>query len=104
MSHIATPPHPLFPWYVRLLLANQRRRYGREFEAFPLFDECIKAALGYVAAVTKNKMKTNLMARLKIHFNEDAFIELTKMIAFQNLLSMFNSALNIVCRGCAISR
>lgn len=80
MSHIATPPDLLFPWYVRLLLANQRRRYGHEFEVFPLLDECIKAALAY--AVTKNKMKTNLMARLKIHFNEDAIIELTTLTAF----------------------
>jgi len=96
MSHFATPPDLLFPWYVRLLLANQRRRYGREFEASPLFDECIKAAFTYAAAVTKNKINTNLMARLKKHFNEDAIIELTALTAFQNPLSKFNSALDVV--------
>lgn len=69
MSHIATPPDLLFPWYVRMLLANQR-----------------------------------LMARLKKHFNEDAIIELTALRAFQNLSSKFNSALDIVLRGFAISR
>lgn len=174
MSHIETPPDHRFPWYVRLFLANQRRRYGREleparlwgrspkvfaglsllygaldrnsspiepalrtlitvlisqinwcafcvdinsatglkrgltaahlaalreFEVSPLFDERIKAALAYAAAVTKNAMNANLMARLKTHFNDDAIIELTALIAFQNLSSKFNSALDVAAQG-----
>lgn len=174
MSHIATPPGHHFPWYVRLFLANQRRRYGREleparlwgrsprvfaglsllygaldrksspiepalrtlvtvlvsqinwcafcidinsatglkrglteahlsalneFEISPLFDERIKAALAYTVAVTKNEMNAGLMARLKNHFNDDAIIELTALIAFQNLSTKFNSALDVAAQG-----
>lgn len=174
MSHIETPPGHRFPWYVRLFLANQRRRYGREleparlwgrspkvfaglsllygaldrksspiepalrtlitvlvsqinwcvfcidinsatglkrglteahlaalgdFEASPLFDERIKAALAYAAAVTRNEMEPGLMARLKKHFNDDAIIELTALIAFQNLSTKFNSALDVEAQG-----
>ncbi len=29
-AHIVTGAGHKFPWYVRLFLANQRRRYGRE--------------------------------------------------------------------------
>jgi AhpD family alkylhydroperoxidase len=174
MSYIETPPGHRFPWYVRLFLANQKRRYGREleparlwgrsprvfaglsllygaldrnsspiepplrtlmtvlisqinwcvfcvdinsatglkrglteahlaalreFETSPLFDERIKAALAYAAAVTKNEMNASLMARLKSHFNDDAIIELTALIAFQNLSSKFNSALDVAAQG-----
>src|SRR4030067_630449 len=174
MSYIDTPPDHRLPWYGRLFLANQRRRYGREleparlwgrspkvfaglsvlygsidrksspiepalrtlitvlvsqinwcvfcvdinsatglkrglteahlaalheFEVSPLFDARIKAALAYAAAVTKNKMDANLMVRLKKYFNDDAIIELTALIAFQNLSSKFNSALDVAAQG-----
>lgn len=179
MSYIETPPSSRFPWYSRLFLVNQRRRYGREleparlwgrspkvfavlsllygaldrksssiepalrtlmtvlisqinwcvfcvdinsatglkrglteahlaalrdFEVSPLFDGRIKAALAYAAAVTKNEMNANLMVRLKNHFNDEAIIELTALIAFQNLSSKFNSALDVAAQGfCNIS-
>lgn len=56
-----------------------------DFEASPLFDERIKAALAYTVAVTVTgqKVDDNLMARLKKHFDDDAIIELTALIAFQ---------------------
>jgi len=174
MSYIETPPEHRFPWYVRLFLINQKRRYGREleparlwgrsprvfaglsllygaldrksspiepalrtlitvlvsqinwcafcmdinsatglkrglteahlaalseFEEAPLFDERTKAALAYAAAVTRNEMDAKLMARLKNHFNDDAIIELTALIAFQNLSTKFNSALDVAAQG-----
>ena len=174
MSYIETPPDHRFPWYVRLFIANQKRRYGREleparlwgrsprvfaglsllygaldrksspiepalrtlvtvlvsqinwcafcidinsatglkrglteahlralddFEASPLFDERIKAALAYASAVTKNEMNASLRERLKNYFNDDAIIELTALIAFQNLSTKFNSALDVAAQG-----
>lgn len=176
MSYIETSPGHRFPWYVRLFLANQRRRYGREleparlwgrspkvfaglsllygaldrksspiepalrtlitvlvsqinwcafcvdinsatglkrglteahlaalkeFEISPLFDGRIKAALAYAVAVTVtgNKVDANLMARLKNYFNDDAIIELTALVAFQNLSTKFNSALDVAAQG-----
>jgi AhpD family alkylhydroperoxidase len=176
MSHIETPPDHRFPWYVRLFLANQRRRYGREleparlwgrspkvfaalsllygaldrksspiepvlrtlvtvrvsqinwcvlcvdinsatglkrglsaahlealngFEESPLFDDRIKAALAYAEAVTFSDRQVDaaLMARLKSHFDDEAVIELTALIAFQNLSSKFNAALDVSAQG-----
>jgi AhpD family alkylhydroperoxidase len=176
MSHIETPPNHRFPWYVRLLLANQRRRYGRElepaqlwgrspkvfaglsllygaldrksspiepplrtlitvhvsqinwcafcvdinsatgfkrglteahfaalpdFEASSLFDERTKAALAYASAITHTgrQVDSGLMARLKNHFGDEAIIELTAIVAFQNLSSKFNAALDVAPQG-----
>ena len=176
MSYIETPPGYRFPWYVRLFLANQRRRYGRELEparlwarspkvfaalallygaldrgsspiepalrtlvtvrvsqinwcAFcvdinsatalkrglseahleallhaeesSLFDDRTKTALAYAEAVTRTDRQVDaaLMARLKSHFDDEAVIELTALIAFQNLSSKFNSALDVSAQG-----
>ncbi|MBI4937267.1 MAG: carboxymuconolactone decarboxylase family protein [Nitrosomonadales bacterium] len=176
MSHIETPPGHRFPWYVRLFLLNQRRRYGREleparlwgrsprvfaglsllygagggesspiepplrtlvtvlvsqinwcafcvdinsatgikrgltgahlealpeFESSALFDARTKAALAYAAAITHTgrKVDAGLMTRLKNHFSDDAIIELTALVAFQNLSSKFNAALDVAPQG-----
>ncbi len=46
MSYIETPPGHRFPWYVRLFLANQRRRYGRELEPARLWARSPKVFVG----------------------------------------------------------
>ncbi len=176
MSFIDTPPGHRFPWYVRLFLLNQRRRYGREleparlwgrspkvfaalsllygaldrqaspiepalrtlltvlvsrinwcafcvdinsatglkrgltaehlealadFENSPLFDARYRAALAYARAVTRSDgpVSEELRRRLKDHFDDDAIIELTALIAFQNLSSKFNAALDVQPQG-----
>lgn len=38
-------------------------------------------------------------ARLRSHFNEDAIIELTALVAFQNLSNKFNAALGVEPQG-----
>lgn len=165
-----------FPWYVRLFLANQRRRYGKEleparlwartpkvfaalsllygaldrsrspiepalrslltvrvsqinwcafcvdinsatglkrgisdaqldaldsFESSAVFDERQKAALAYAEAMTITGVGVSeeLMARVKTYFDDDAVIELTAIIAFQNMSSKFNSALDVAPQG-----
>ncbi len=40
-----------------------------------------------------------LMTRLQHHFDDDAIVELTGLIAFQNLSSKFNSALDVPPQG-----
>lgn len=72
-----------------------------DFEASPLFDERIKAALAYTVAVTVTgqRVDDSMMARLKKHFDDDAIIELTALIAFQNLSSKFNAALDVAAQG-----
>ena len=175
-SRIAADPAHRFPLYVRLFLANQRRRYGKEleparlwarspkvftglsllygaldrgsspidpglrslltvrvsqinwcafcvdinaatglkrgvseeqfaaldqFETSLLFDERQKAALAYAEAMTRTDAGVDepLMARVKKHFNDNAVIELTAIIAFQNMSSKFNAALDVAPQG-----
>jgi alkylhydroperoxidase family enzyme len=39
------------------------------------------------------------MARLKTFFSDDALVDLTGLIAFQNLSSKFNAALDVPAQG-----
>jgi AhpD family alkylhydroperoxidase len=66
-----------------------------------LFDRKEKIALEYAEAITYSDRQVNdeLFARVKAAFDEDAIIELTALIAFQNLSSKFNSALDIPAQG-----
>jgi len=175
-SRIPPKPRHRFSWYARLVLANQRRRYGKEleparlwartpkvfaalsllygaldrrsspiepalrslltvrvsqinwcafcvdinsatglkrgvseaqlaalpeFESSPLFDARQKAALAYAEAMTRSDAGVDdaLMARLKSHFDDDVIIELTALIAFQNMSSKFNAALAVAPQG-----
>ena len=176
MTRIATPLDQHYPWYVRLIFALQRRRYGKDleparlwgrtpraflaltllyraferkssplepalrslvivrvsqinwcafcvdlnsatvierhvspaklsalsdFENSPLYGEREKAALAYADSITYSDRKVDdaLMARLKARFDDDAIIELTALIAFQNLSSKFNAALGVAPQG-----
>ena len=175
-SRIPTDKARRFSWYARLVLANQRRRYGQEleparlwartpwvfaalsllygaldrraspieaalrslltvrvsqlnwcafcvdinsatgmkrgvseaqiaalahFETSPLFDARQKAALAYAEAMTRTDagVDDRLMARLKSHFDDDSIIELTALIAFQNMSSKFNATLDVAPQG-----
>jgi AhpD family alkylhydroperoxidase len=180
MSYVETPPDHRFPWYVRLILRGQRRRYGRElepsrlwgrlpraflamslmygvldrksspidaalrslvqvrvsqingcafcvdinsasglkrgaderklaelaaFEQSPAFTEREKAALRYAEAVTDSRRRTDaaMVAALKKHFDDDAIVELTALVAYQNMSSKFNAALGVPAQGfCAL--
>lgn len=170
------PPGRAFPWYVRLILALQRRRYGvelesariwgrlprsflaltllhrslerrgspidpalralilvrisqinwcafcvdlngaaalersvapeklealPEFERSPLYTEDEKSALAYAEALTDSARRVDdaCFARLQLHFDEQAVLELTALAAFQNLSSKFNAALAIPPQG-----
>jgi AhpD family alkylhydroperoxidase len=65
------------------------------------FSESERIALEYAEAVTlrSDAIEEGLMERLKKHFEDDALIELTALIAFQNLSSKFNSALGVPALG-----
>jgi AhpD family alkylhydroperoxidase len=173
---IVTDPAHRFPWFVRLFLANQRRRYGRaleparlwgrtpwvfaalsllygaldrkrspiepalrslitvrvsqinwcafcidinsanclkrgvseaqlaalpQFEDSDAFDERTKAALAWAEAMTRSDAEVGdaLVERVKRHFDDDALIELTALVAFQNMSSKFNAALGVQPQG-----
>ena len=66
-----------------------------------LFDDKERLALEYAEAVTYSDQQVSpeLMARLKLFFDDDAVIDLTRLIAFQNLSSKFNAALDVPPQG-----
>jgi uncharacterized peroxidase-related enzyme len=67
----------------------------------PIFDERERVALEYAEAMTAAGVLVSdeLFARLRQHFGDDAIVELTALIAFQNLSSRFNSALGVPAQG-----
>ena len=71
------------------------------FAASPLFTDQEKVALSYAEAVTYSDRQPTLahFEQLRRHFDDDAIIELTGLIAFQNLSSKFNAALGVAPQG-----
>lgn len=71
-----------------------------------LFDPTERIALEYAEAVTKPGSGSDevLMARIKEHFDDDTLVELTGLIAFQNISSKFNSALDVPPQGFCITK
>jgi len=66
-----------------------------------LFSPDEVAALEYAEQITDNKQQVTdiCFEKLKAHFDEAAIVELTALIAFQNMSSKFNSALGIEPQG-----
>lgn len=76
------------------------------FETSEFFSEKERIALFYAETITNTDKKVDdrLFQRLRECFNEDEIIELTAIIAFENLSSKFNAALEIPSQGfCKIS-
>ncbi len=66
-----------------------------------LFDEREKICLDYAEAVTltEGKVTPDLVGKLKTYFDDDGLVDLTGLIAFQNLSSKFNNALDVPAQG-----
>ncbi len=66
-----------------------------------LFNERERVVLEYAEAMTYSDQQVSdgLMQRLSAFFDEDGIVELTGLIAFQNLSSKFNSALDVPAQG-----
>lgn len=72
-----------------------------QWEQSDLYDEKERVVLEYTEAVTYSdrQVSDDLIERLKGFFDEDGIVELTGLIAFQNLSSKFNSALDVPPQG-----
>ncbi|WP_299728413.1 carboxymuconolactone decarboxylase family protein [uncultured Endozoicomonas sp.] len=72
-----------------------------QWQTSALFDKKEKIALEYAEAITYSDQHVTpeLMTRVKTFFDEDGVIELTGLIAFQNLSSKFNAALDVPAEG-----
>ena len=73
----------------------------------PVFAAREKLALRYAEAMTDSNRHgdASLFHTLKQHFSDGAIIELTALIAYQNMSSKFNAALGVPAQGfCAAAR
>ncbi|MBL8324511.1 MAG: carboxymuconolactone decarboxylase family protein [Rubrivivax sp.] len=77
-----------------------------EWRDHPAFDARERAALEYAEAMTHSGPGVDdaLVARVREHFDEAALVELTALVAFQNLSSKFNAALDIPPQGLCVVR
>jgi alkylhydroperoxidase family enzyme len=66
-----------------------------------LFDAVEQVALEYADAITLSDRDVDdeLFTRLQAHFDADAIVELTEVIAWENASSKFNRALRIGSQG-----
>ena len=72
-----------------------------EFATSPLYSEAERAALEYADAmtITGRDVSDELFARLRRHYGDDALVELTAVIAWENSSSKFNRALRVPSQG-----
>src|SRR5450631_1886865 len=73
----------------------------QDWQNNPLFAERERIALEYAEAMTRSDVGVTdaLFSRVKSEFDDDAVIELTGLIAFQNMSSKFNAALGTAAQG-----
>jgi AhpD family alkylhydroperoxidase len=66
-----------------------------------LFNERDRAVLDYAEAMTRSDLRVDnaMVECLRAHFDDDGIVELTGLIAFQNMSSKFNSALGAPAQG-----
>jgi AhpD family alkylhydroperoxidase len=70
-----------------------------EWRTSALFDAEERLALEYAEAMTLNRVDEELRERVKARWSEDTIVEITGLIAFQNLSSKFNAALDVPPQG-----
>ena len=72
-----------------------------EYAESPLYDAKEKAALEYADAITLSDRDVGdgLFARVRGFFGEEALVELTAIIAWENSLGKFNRALRVPSQG-----
>ena len=102
------------PWYLRPFFRRQRRKYGAVLDSGPLWARSPPLFVGVAtpygmidrrgspiepALRSLLTVRDAMIARLKRHFDDDAVVELTGLVAFQNLSSKFNSALGVAPQG-----
>jgi AhpD family alkylhydroperoxidase len=82
-------------------LSEEKLKSLQKFSESAAFDVKEKAALEYAEAMTDSSRRTDaaLIARLRRHFGDDGIVELTALIAFQNMSSKFNAALGVEAQG-----
>ncbi len=67
----------------------------------PLFDQQERAVLDYTEAMSDShkRVSDQQVTQLKQWFSEEAIVDLTGLIAFQNMSAKFNAALDVPAQG-----
>ena len=85
----------------KLGLSEEKILALADYATSPLYDEAERAALEYADAMTLSgrDVGDDLFARLRRFYDDDALVELTATIAWENASSKFNRALRIPSQG-----
>ncbi len=72
-----------------------------DYATSPLYTEAERVALEYADAITlsESDVSDDLFARLRRFYDDDAVVELTAVIGWENASSKFNRALRIPSQG-----
>ena len=72
-----------------------------DYATSPLYDDAERVALEYADAMTLSDREVGdeLFARLRRFYDDDALVELTAVIAWENASSKFNRALRVPSQG-----
>jgi alkylhydroperoxidase family enzyme len=82
-------------------VADEKILALEDYAESPLYDEKEKTALEYADAMTLSDRDVDdeLFARVRGYFDDDALVELTAAIAWENSSSKFNRALRVPSQG-----
>ena len=83
----------------KLNISEQKIKSLGQYATSSDFTPTERTVLAYGDAMTKNEPTAHILKTLKTVFSEKDIIELTAWIAFQNMSSKFNAALNIPAQG-----
>jgi len=72
-----------------------------DYATSPLYSEAERVALGYADAITLSDrdVDDDLFARLREHYADDAIVELTAIVVWENASGTCSRALRVPSRG-----
>ena len=78
-------------------MANEEIEVLPEYTSSPLYNEAERVALEYAdtITITGRDVSDELFARLREFYDDDAIVEITATIAWENASSKFNRALRV---------
>jgi alkylhydroperoxidase family enzyme len=85
----------------RLGVSDEKILALADYATSPLYTEAERVALEYADAITLSgrDVSDELFARVRRHYDDDALVELTAIIAWENASSKFNRALRVPSQG-----
>ena len=82
-------------------MADEKIAALADYATSELFSEAERVALEYADSmtITGREVPDELFERVRAHYDEDAIVELTETIAWENASSKFNRALRVPSQG-----